>query len=64
MLLNPEAHSKIFLQKRAVLESKFKKHLLKQLFFYKSVHESADAQFQIKENVEKKIYSKHTKGQV
>jgi hypothetical protein len=35
MLLNPEAHAKIFLQKRAVLESKFKKHLLKQPFFAK-----------------------------
>ena len=62
MLLNPEAHSKIFLQKKAVLESKFKKHLLKQPFFGESVHESADVQFQIKHNIENKIYSKHTQG--
>jgi hypothetical protein len=61
MLLNPEAHSKIFLQKRAVLESKFKKHLLKQPFFGESVHESADVQFQIKQNGKWKIYSKLTK---
>jgi hypothetical protein len=33
MSLIPEADSKIFVQKRAVLESNSKKHLLKQPFF-------------------------------
>ena len=37
---------KIILKKRAVSERNFKKHFLKQPFFAKSVHESADAQFQ------------------
>jgi hypothetical protein len=50
-----KADSKILMQKRAILESKFKKHLLKQPFSPKSVHNSAVAQFQIKENVGKKI---------
>ena len=35
MMLDLEADSKIFLQKRAVLENKFEKHLLKQHFFTK-----------------------------
>ena len=46
----PEADSKIFLQKRPVSERNLKKNLLKQPFFCKSVHESADVQFQIKTN--------------
>jgi hypothetical protein len=37
-----EADSKILLQKRAVLESKFKKHLMKQPFC-RTLYESANA---------------------
>ena len=45
----PKAGSKTLLQKRAVLEINFKKLLLKQHFFCKSIDESVGSQIQMKQ---------------
>ena len=52
-----EADSKIFWQKRSVSE-------IKSALFCKSVHESANAIFPIKQNEVKIIYLKQIKGQL
>ena len=53
MLLNPEAHSKIFLQKGLFQRADLKTPSETALFLKQY---PGDAQFQIKENLEKKIY--------
>ena len=59
----PEADSKILLQKRRLFYRVIlKKTTSETAPFRKSVHESYDTQFQIKQNKVRKIYSKQTIG--